>query len=81
MIAAPDSCDAVQANVEPETVELNKIEVEFPLQILSPEAAATGEGFTVTSTVNVLPTHPLGALGVTVYLTTPGILVEVFVRV
>ena len=45
------------------------------------DAEPDGFGFTVTSTVNELPTQPFGDVGMTVYLTTPEALLVVFVNV
>lgn len=45
------------------------------------EPEPTGVAFTVTSTVNVFPTQPFGAVGVTVYLTTPEALFVVLVSI
>ena len=56
---------AVQVNVVPLTVEFKATLVTVLLQIVCGEADPIGVGFTVTSTVNAEPAHPL-AVGVTV---------------
>ena len=48
-------------SVTPQTVEF----------VAVTKLTATAAGFTVTSTVNGVPAHPLFAVGVTVYRTTP----------
>ena len=54
---------------------VNAILVVLPLQKVDAAGVAVpvGVGFTVTSTVKEEPTHPPGAVGVTVYLTTPAV--------
>ena len=54
-------------------VELNPILVLNPLQIVTLDVLPVGFGFTVTSTVKLVPTQPFGEVGVTVYLTTPAV--------
>lgn len=81
VIVAPDCCAAVHVYVVPATVELKATLVVAPLQIVSGLAEPKGFGFTVMSTVNVFPGQLLGEMGVTVYLTTPGVALLVFVNV
>lgn len=61
----------VQLYVVPDKLEVNAMLVAVPLQIVELLVEPAGFGFTVTSKVNVAPTHPNGDVGVTVYLTTP----------
>lgn len=81
VIVAPDCCAAVHVNVVPAAVELNATLVVAPLQIVSGLADPIGFGFTVTSTVKVFPGQLFGEIGVTVYRTTPGVALLVFVKV
>ena len=75
----PDCNAAVHVKVVPLTFEFNATEVATPLHLVCAVADPVGFGFTVTSTVNGVPAQPL-AVGVTVYLTTPAVVV-VFVKV
>ena len=80
VMAAPENCAAVQVNVLPGIVEFKITRVVAPLQVICGDADPDGLGFTVTSTVNVFPIHPAGDVGVTVYLTTPAMVLLVLVN-
>jgi hypothetical protein len=70
---------AVQVNVVPATLLVNVIDGAFPEQTVwdTGVAVTAGRGFTDISTVTGVPGHPL-ADGVTVYLTTPAVVPELF---
>ena len=65
----------------PAIEEFNTTLVTPPLHIVALAVEPNGFGLTVTSTVNVVPTHPVGAVAVTVYLTTPATVLLGLVRV
>ena len=65
----------------PVIVELSVTPEVAPLQIVCAVAEPVGNGFTVTSTVKVPPVQVVGAVGVTVYLTTPAVVLLGFVNI